>query len=98
MSFNPLHYGLYFSIANVETARKGREQSPLREAWAMLRERQQTGAREAQWDGYRYRFDDDTGRGENGVKCLLDCAGNPLDPNMTYVDALEDTLVQAHAF
>lgn len=90
------HTGLYFTDKHIEQARANRERPPVREAWKMLRERQQSGVQEAQWDGFRYRFDNDVKRGENGVKCLL--ADNALDESMTYVDALKTTLIQAQSF
>ncbi len=96
--FTPQHYGLYFSAAQVEAARKQLDQPPLREAWAMLRERQQQGTAAAQWAGFRYLFSQDEQAGAEGIKSLIQCFVDGFDPQTTYMQAIEDTLTLCHAF
>jgi hypothetical protein len=96
--FTPQHYGLYFSAGQVEAARKQRDQTPLREAWAMLLERQQRGAAESQWAAFRYLFNEDVQAGADGIKSLIQCFSEGFDPEATYMQAIEDTLTLCHAF
>jgi len=96
--FSPPHFGLYFTPEHVKTARDQRDQPPFEAAWKLLREREETGVPGAQWFGLRYRFDDDVLAGEQAAQRLMDFIQNGLNPDMTYVDALQETLVQAHTF
>ncbi len=96
--FTPRHYGLYFSSGQVEAARRQPDQPPLREAWAMLRERQQQGAAAAQWAGFRYLFNEDAQAGADGIKSLIQCISEGFDPQVTYMQAIEETLTLCQAF
>ncbi len=98
MAFHPQHFGLYFSREHVEVARQHREDPPFEAAWKMLHERAQTGVQHAQWGAIHYRFDDDIIEGEGALKQLMTCARGGFDPDMTFIDALNELLVEAHAF
>lgn len=95
--FSPRHFGLYFTEAHVKTARDNRDAAPFEDAWKLLREHEETGVQAAQWLGFRYRFLDDTPAGEAAVQRLGDFFDNGLMPDMTYIDALRETLIQVHA-
>ena len=98
MVFSPRHYGLYITEAHVKAARDQRDKPPFTAAWKLLREHEETGVQAALWCGLRFRFEDDDSSGEQSVQRLLDFVESGLDPNMTYVDALTETLSEAHAF
>ncbi len=95
---NPLHFGLYFTPEHVKTARDQRDQVPFDAAWKLLHEHEETGVQAGLWLGLRYRFNDDALAGEQAIHSLLEFMSHGLDPEMTYVDALQETLIQAHAF
>ena len=63
------HFGLYFTPEHVQNAHKNSEREPFPAAWAYLRESDiQPGTLAAvQWNGLRYRFDDDQKAGEQAV-------------------------------
>ena len=96
--FSPLHFGLYFTSEHVQTARDQRDQPPFDMAWKLLHEYEETGVQAAPWRGLRYRFDDDALAGEQAAEQLMDFAEHGFNPDMTYVDALHEMLMQAHAF
>lgn len=98
MAFQPRHDGLYFTQAQVETARKHLEHEPFEAAWVLLREREFTGIESAQWHALRWRFADDQNAGKGAVKSLLDCVSTGFDAKQTYFDAVRDLLTLAHAF
>lgn len=98
MTYQPYHFGLYFTPEHVKIAQAGREAPPFDAAWTLLHERELGGVQEAQWGGLRYRFDNDAEAGAKGVKCLIECLGDGFDEQMTYIDAVNEACVEAHAF
>ncbi|MFN8562512.1 MAG: alginate lyase family protein [Anaerolineae bacterium] len=96
--FKPLHCGLYFTFDHVGQARRERDSEPFRSAYQYLREREQQGAQAAQWYGLRYRFDADDDAGELAIAALERYMGEPLIEDMTYLDAVAQTMMLAQAF
>jgi hypothetical protein len=96
--FTPPHFGLYFTPEHVQLAREQRDKDPFVAAWKLLHEHEETGVQAAQWLGLRYRFEDDALAGEQAAQNLMTFMETGLNPDMTYVDALQETLVQAHTF
>jgi len=89
-----LHFGLYFTSEHVETARKNRDRdrrrTPFAAAWDLLLNGNvppdTPGA--IQWNGLRYRFDDNLDAGEQAVIDLQNSVGFHLDSNANVFDAL----------
>ena len=95
--FSPLHFGLYFTPAHVKTAQDNRDKPPFDAAWKLLLEHEETGIQAARWLALRYRFQNDALAGERAVEQLLSFMQQGLAPDMTLIDALQETLAQAHA-
>lgn len=96
--FNRQHFGLYFTPAHVAYAQEHREEPPLEAAWALLREREEAGVQEAQWCALRYRFTGDDQAVAEAAKALMNYAGQALDADMTYLDALHQSLIETQTF
>ena len=96
--FKPLHCGLYFSFDHVNQARRERDNEPFLSAFLYLRDREQRGAEAAQWNGLRYRFDVDEIAGERAIATLEECIAEPLTEDITYLDAIGQTMTLAQAF
>lgn len=95
---NRQHFGLYFTPEHVAYAQKHREEPPFDAVWRLLREREEAGVQGAQWCGLRYRFEGDDLAAEQAIKKLLAFSSQPFDAEMTYLDALNQSLIEAHAF
>lgn len=93
-----LHFGLYFSPEHVKAARDQRDQVPFEAAWKLLNEHEETGIQAGLWLGLRHRFQEDALAGEQAIESLLEYMSQGLNPDMTYVDALQETLTQAQTF
>lgn len=96
--FKPLHCGLYFTPEHVAQARRERDTEPFRSAFIYLREREQKGAEQAQWNGLRYRFESDEQAGDRAIDDLESCIADPLTEDMTYLDTIGQTMTLAQAF
>jgi hypothetical protein len=94
------HFGLYFTPEHVQNARKNREREPFRTAWAYLGEQDaQPGTLAAiQWNGLRYRFDDDAQAGEQAVIDLQTGIGLDVDGSLSDFDALAAVIALAQCF
>jgi hypothetical protein len=92
------HFGLYFTSEHVAIAQKLRDQQPFDAAWNLLHERGRTGAQAAQWAGFRYRFENDSAAGEEGVKRLLSCIREGFSEDVTFSTAIQELLIHLHAF
>ena len=64
MTFRPQHVGLYFTHEHITAARRDRDRDPLRAAYLMLNDREQSGMEVALWGAFRYRFNEDERAGE----------------------------------
>ena len=93
-----LHCGLYFTPENIELARRERNQEPFLSAWLYLRDREQSGAGEAQWCGLRYRFSDDHVAGESAIRALDKFTDNEQSAAKSYLEAIFETLTLAQTF
>ncbi|MCC6804894.1 MAG: alginate lyase family protein [Anaerolineae bacterium] len=96
--FKPLHCGLYFTFDHVGQARRDRDSEPFRSAYLYLRERDQRGPQAALWYGLRYRFDADEHAGELAVAELERFIDELATEDMTYLDAVAQTMMLAQAF
>jgi hypothetical protein len=94
------HFGLYFTAEHVQNARKNREREPFTAAWAFLGEQNvQPGTLAAiQWNGLRYRFDDDSQAGEQAVIDLQTGIGLDVDGSLSDFDALASAITLAQCF
>jgi hypothetical protein len=93
-----LHFGLFFSPAQVQTAQREREQEPLLSAWMFLRDREQSGVVEAQWNGLRYLFAEDNKAGELAVHLLDKFTDDEQSAANNYLDAVFETLILVQTF
>ncbi len=96
--FKPQHCGLFFTSEHVEQARRERDSEPYRSAFLYLRDREQRGPEAAQWYGLRYRFEDDDDAGEVAIAALERSIDEPLTEDITYLDAVAQTMMLAQAF
>ena len=96
--FKPLHCGLYFTYDHVGQARRERDSEPFRSAFQYLREREQQGPQAAQWYGLRYRLDADEYAGELAIAALERYISEPLTEDITYLDAVAQTMMLGQAF
>ncbi len=96
--FKPQHCGLYFTFDHVNQARRERDSEPFRSAFLYLRDREQRGAEAAQWNGLRYRFEADEYAGEKAIETLNECISEPVPEDMTFLDAIGQTMTLAQAF
>ncbi|HEX2908849.1 MAG TPA: alginate lyase family protein [Phototrophicaceae bacterium] len=65
------HCGLYFTEEQIQAAHANRDREPLQQAWAVLLQSEPTGWLAAiQWDGLRYRLNEDLAAGERAVQAL----------------------------
>lgn len=96
--FKPLHCGLYFTDDHVRQARRERDSEPFRGAYLYLREREQQGPNAVQWYGLRYLFDSDDRAGELAIAALERYMNEPLIEDITYLDAVAQTMMLAQAF
>jgi hypothetical protein len=96
--FNPQHCGLYFTQDHVRQARRERDNEPFLSAYLYLHDREQRGAESAQWQGLRYRFENDEAAGESAIATLEQCIEEPLTEDMTYLDAVGQTMMLAQSF
>ena len=96
--FKPQHCGLFFTSEHVEQARRERDSEPFRAAFLYLRDREQRGPEAAQWHGLRYRFEDDDAAGALAIAALERAIDEPLTEDVTYLDAVAQTIMLAQAF
>ncbi len=96
--FNPQHCGLYFTQEHIRQARRDQDNEPFLSAFLYLHDREQQGAEAAQWCGLRYRFEDDERAGEAAVTTLYGCISDPLTEDITYLDAVAQTMMLAQSF
>lgn len=92
------HYGLYFTPEHIQLARRERNQEPFLSAWLYLRDREQSGAAEAQWCGLRYRCSDDHDAGEAAIRLLEKFTDDERSTANTYLEAIFETLILAQTF
>lgn len=93
-----LHFGLYFTAEHIQLAQRERDQEPFLSAWLYLRDREQNGAAEAQWNGLRYRFSDDLEAGEAAILALERLTVDDHSTTNTYLEAVFETLVLAQTY
>lgn len=92
--FNPIHCGLFFGEDRISTARKHARRAPFIDAWAQLRGTAPVrGLAAVQWDGLRWRLDDDASAGEKAVVGLGDTA--QVTEDTPYHAALAQALIYA---
>jgi hypothetical protein len=94
------HFGLYFTLEHVQNARKNRDREPFQTAWALLGEQaMQPGTLAAiQWNGLRYRFEDNLEAGEQAVIDLQTGIGLDVDGSLSDFDALASVITLAQCF
>ena len=93
-----LHCGLFFSPEHIQLAQRERNQEPFLSAWLFLRDREQSGAAEAQWCGLRYRFSDDHNAGESAVATLEKYTDDTHSKANTFLEAVFETLTLAQSY
>jgi hypothetical protein len=93
------HCGLYFSQVHIKTAQKYAKREPFKQAWEHLRTHQPLDLlSSSQWNGLRYRFDDDKTSGEIAVSNLRDHLLLSVEEDTPYIDGVMITLVMAQCF
>ncbi len=95
-----MHFGLYFSLTNVETARQHALLPPFEPAWALLRQDapQPDALRKVVMDGFRCRFDGNLPAGEAALTLLLhELHPQPTSGEIT-LTLLRSHLATAHSF
>jgi len=92
------HCGLFFTREHIEAARRERDREPLREAWAYLAQREQTGLQAAQWWGLRALFSDDRAAGAQAVDLVRDCIDDDLISGRSFLEAVMSAVTLAQAF
>ena len=94
------HFGLYLTSEHVQNARKNREREPFHAAWAYLGEQdvQPDTLAAIQWNGLRYRFEDDIQAGEQAVIDLQTGIGLDVDGSLSDFDALAAAITLAQGF
>ncbi|MEO8609643.1 MAG: alginate lyase family protein [Chloroflexota bacterium] len=94
------HFGLYFTHEHVQNARKNQEREPFQAAWAYLSKQDiQPGTLAAiQWNGLRYRFDENAPAGEQAVIDLQTGIGLDVDGSQSDFDALAAAITLAQCF
>ena len=96
--FQPAHYGLYFSPDQVQQAQNHQDQEPLKTAWARLRQhRAMELIAIVQWNGLRYRFDDDREAGQRAVQ-ILERDGPDLPASGSYIEQAAALMTCAQGF
>lgn len=96
--FTPQHCGLYFTQEHIRQAQHERGSEPYLSAFLYLHDREQQGAAAAQWLGLRYRFEADEHAGTAAVTTLIGCIDEPLTADLTYLDAVAETMLLAQSF
>jgi len=96
--FKPQHCGLYFTDDHIRQARREQDIEPFHSAFLFLRDREQQGADAAQWNAFRYRFQDDQDAGDKAVAALERWIDEPLTDDTTYIDSIGQTIMLAQAF
>lgn len=98
--FTPVHCGLYFSPADVQTARDPQQAALFAPALAMLRtppaDRQHPQS--PLWGAAQYIFLDDADAGEDALIAVEKAIEAPLSEDMAYLDSVAETLALAQAF
>lgn len=83
------HFGLYFTAAQINQARKDRDLPPLKSAWDYLHQaRPDAPFASLILNGLRYRFNDDQAAGEQAVMTLLNGLGLDAARTVGYFGAL----------
>lgn len=89
------HCGLYFNDKQVEQVRNKQNRDPLKEVWKLLRDTNKLEKLpSAQWNGLRYRLDDNTDAGVFTVSVIDDLLAESLD-DIPYFNAITHTLTVA---
>jgi hypothetical protein len=96
--FKPNHCGLYFTETHIQQAQRNRDREPFLSAFLYLHDREQRGAAAAQWHALRYRFEDDSNAGETAVGELDNAIAAPITDDLTYLDAVAETMMLAQSF
>lgn len=95
---NLAHYGLYFTAAHVEAARKHAESEPFASAWHYLRGHQPHGAVAALWGGLRWKLLDSADSAAISAEIGLRSIDPALMDGLSLIDAVRQTVMLAHAF
>jgi hypothetical protein len=98
MTFRPQHVGIYFTQEHIEIARRERDREPFRGAYLYLNDREQSGSTAALWYALRYRFNMDERAGELALDPLQRHIDAPISEDVTYLDAVAETLMLTQAF
>lgn len=92
------HCGLFFTREHIEVARRERDRDPLRDAWAYLAQREQTGLAAAQWYGLRALFTDDATAGAEAVEVVRDCIDEDIITGQSFLEAVMSAVTLAQSF
>jgi hypothetical protein len=95
---NFLHYGLYCSPMHVISSQENADQAPFADAWAYLRGHELTDDRAALWGGLRWRLLESERYAQMGVEVALRWIDPALLEGESLIDALDQTLMLAHAY
>ena len=98
MTFRPQHVGLYFTHEHITAARRDRDRDPLRAAYLMLNDREQSGTEVALWGAFRYRFNEDERAGEIAAEALMRAIDVQPSDDLTYLDTVAQTIMFVQAF
>ncbi|MBI1259073.1 MAG: hypothetical protein GC204_16510 [Chloroflexi bacterium] len=96
--FKPQHCGLYFTDEHIAQARREQDTEPYHSAFLYLRDREQHGADAAQWNAFRYRFQEDEEAGDRAIAALERWIDEPLTDDTTYIDSIGQTIMLAQTF
>jgi len=94
------HFGLYFTPEHVQIARKEREREPFRAAWEMLHNQgaPPDSLAAIQWNGFRFRFDNDPDAGQKAVDDLETGTGLYTSNGSSNLDSLMTNAILANCF
>ena len=96
MTFQPRHFGLYFTDKDHQQIYKNKQHEPIQSAWnALLQKNQMTVLPQAHWNALRYRLTEDEAAGVRAVEALTDFRYPDSDE---LFDAIRGLLAVAHIF
>jgi Alginate lyase len=94
---NYRHYGLYFTVDQVQRAQKNRDREPFKTAWALLDHPDKPPASsDILWDALHYRLNNQNHAGEESITALQ--SGFSLDAGQTRFDRLASVVMLAHTY
>ena len=96
--FKPQHCGLYFTHEHIGQARREQDSEPFHSAFLYLRDREQHGAEAAQWNAFRYRFQDDEDAGEPSRRRPPTLDRRAADRRYHLYRSIGQTIMLAQAF